>query len=68
LLTPEVLKKKKQSIKQKKFVVHELEDGYVIAKIGVDFIIRKKNSENFNGTRLERMYNWLKVNHPEFLI
>jgi hypothetical protein len=57
-----------QTIKQKKFIVHEFEDEISIICHSVNFIIMKKKSENFYGTELERMYNWLKVNHPEFLI
>jgi hypothetical protein len=57
-----------QTIKQKKFVVYELVNETVKASHSVNFIIMKKNSAVFYRTTLERMYNWLKENHPELLI
>jgi hypothetical protein len=57
-----------EKIKEKKFVVHESLDGISMTSHGINFIIKKKNSEVFYGTPLERMYYWLKENHPELLI
>ena len=58
-----------QTIKQKKFVVHEFEDrNFSIRCHSINFIMMKKNSENFYGTELERMYKWLELNHPELIL
>ena len=57
-----------EKIKEKKFVVSESSDGIPITSHGINFIIKKKNSENFKGTQLERMYKWLELNHPELII
>jgi hypothetical protein len=57
-----------EKIKEKNFVVHESSDGIPTTSHGINFIIKKKKSEVFYGTPLERMYYWLKENHPELLI
>jgi hypothetical protein len=55
-----------QSIKQN--VVYESINGIHNISHTLNFIIMKKNSAVFYRTELERMYNWLKENHPELLI
>ena len=57
-----------EKIKEKKFIVHESEDGISMICHSVNFIIRKKNSEAFKATPLERMYKWLEINHPELIL
>jgi len=57
-----------QTIKRKKFVVYESINGIHNTSHTLNFIIFKKNSAVFYRTELERMYNWLKENHPELII
>ena len=57
-----------QTIKQKKFVVYESIQNFLINTHSINYIKIKKNSENFYGTELERMYHWLEANHPEVLL
>jgi hypothetical protein len=57
-----------QTIKRKKLVIYESIDGIHNISHTLNFIIFKKNSAVFYRTELERMYNWLKENHPELMI
>ena len=57
-----------QTIKQKKFVVYESIQNFLINSHTVNYIKIKKNSENFYGTELERMYRWLETVHPELIL
>lgn len=57
-----------QTIKQKKFIVHEFEDKISIVCHSVDFIVSQKSESNFSGTYLERMYKWLETVHPELIL
>jgi hypothetical protein len=57
-----------QTIKQKKFIVHEFENGISIMCHSVNFIIMKRNSKDFHDTQLERMYKWLEIAHPELIL
>jgi hypothetical protein len=53
--------------KQKMFFVYESENG-IKSRILVENILFAKNHKEFKNSQLERMYMWLKENHPELLL
>jgi glutathione peroxidase-family protein len=50
----------------KELVVYESINNSLMTVYSVNFIITRK--KDIYGIQLERMYNWLKENHPELLI
>ena len=53
--------------KEMMFFVYELENG-IKSRILVENILFAINHKEFKNSQLERMYMWLKENHPELLI